>query len=667
MSQVVDPSLAARAQSALDKHAWQEAFDLLSEADATGTDLSPEELDLLADASWWVGKLPAAIDARERAYAAHLKEGNQVMAMVAAIQIGRDNLLRNSHSIGNAWLNRAERLLETMDENPGHGWLVVTRAFQAGLRGDYEEAHAQSTRARDIAQRLGDGELDTLALSVEGLSLIYQGRVEEGMAMLDEATVPAVSGELPPQTAGSVCCSTIGACAGLGDWVRAAQWTEAQDRWCQREHINGFPGMCRLYRAEIKRFHGDWLGAEAEARRASEELQGFIPAAAGLAFYEIGVIKLRRGDLPAAEDALTRGHSFGRDPEPALSLLRLAQGKVDAAAASIRRAIDEPPETPSWFATPGSEMNRLWLLPAQAEIALAVGDLETARAAAEELAELAKRFESVATRANAATWQGAVLVADGDHAGAAKPLRQAVQLWSELDAPYEGAKARMLLAQAYAAESDLDRAALELDAAKAGFERLGAIPDLRRAEGALAALQREEGAPSLRQATDRAARAFVFTDIVDSTKLAELVGDEAWDKLIRWHDQTLRSLVAEHGGEEIKGTGDGFFLAFKDPDSAVECAIAIQRRLDEQRHAQGFAPAVRIGVHWAEATRTGLDYFGTGVNLAARVGAHAGGGEIAVSATTMERSRRTFTELGRQTVELKGISEPVEVVSIDWK
>jgi class 3 adenylate cyclase len=666
MAQVVEPSLEEKAQAALDEHAWQQAYDLLSEADAKG-ELAPNELVLLADAAWWVGKLPTAIDARERAYTAYQKEGNQAMAATAAIVIGRDNLLRNSHSIANAWLNRAERLLEGVDENPGHGWLAITRSFQTGLQGDYVASHAQSSRARDIARRSGDRELETLALSVEGLNLIYQGRVEEGMAMLDEATVPAVSGELEPQTAGSVCCSTIGACAGLGDWVRAAQWTEAQDRWCQREHINGFPGMCRLYRAEIKRFHGDWLGAEAEARRASDELQGFIPAAVGLAFYEIGVIKLRRGDLQAAEEALTRGHSFGRDPEPALSLLRLAQGKVEAASASIKRAIEEPPETPSWFATPGSEMNRLWLLPAQAEIALAVGDLETARGAAEELAGLAKRFESVTTRANGATWQGAAQMAEGDHAGGSKSLRQGVQLWSEVDAPYEGAKARMLLAQAYAAEGDLDRAALELDAAKAAFERLGAVPDLRRAEGALTALQREEGAPTLRPATERAARAFVFTDIVDSTKLAELVGDEAWDRLIRWHDQTLRSLVAEHGGEEIKGTGDGFFLAFKDPDSAIESAIAIQRRLDEQRHAQGFAPAVRIGVHWAEATRTGLDYFGTGVNLAARVGGSAGGGEIAVSATTMERSRRTFTERGRQTVELKGISEPVEVVSIDWR
>jgi class 3 adenylate cyclase len=159
----------------------------------------------------------------------------------------------------------------------------------------------------------------------------------------------------------------------------------------------------------------------------------------------------------------------------------------------------------------------------------------------------------------------------------------------------------------------------------------------------------------------------MFTDIVDSTRLAELRGAEAWNGLLRWPDQTLRAIAAEHGGEEIKRTGDGFFLAFDDPARALACAVAIQRRLATQRAAQGFAPSVRIGVHWAEASRSGLDYIGQGVNQAARIGQVATGGEILISAETLAESRQAFIDAGRRSVTLKGIAAPVEVVSIGWR
>jgi class 3 adenylate cyclase len=224
----------------------------------------------------------------------------------------------------------------------------------------------------------------------------------------------------------------------------------------------------------------------------------------------------------------------------------------------------------------------------------------------------------------------------------------------------------MVLAEAYRADANPERAVIELQAARAAFERLGAKADVARANEALARLPAGDVRP-LQSAAHRATRAFVFTDIVDSTRLAELMGDEAWDKVIRWHDQALRSLVAGHGGHEIKATGDGFFLAFDDPDRAIECAIAIQRRLADQRQTQGFAPSVRIGIHWADATRAGGDFIGTGVNQAARIGAHAEGAEILVSAPTIARTRRAFAESGRRTVQLKEISAPVEVLSIDWR
>jgi hypothetical protein len=172
-----------------------------------------------------------------------------------------------------------------------------------------------------------------------------------------------------------VCCTSIETCAALGEWSRAATWTEAQDRWCRREGINGYPGMCRLFRSEIKQFRGSWLEAEAEARQASVELEGYMPAATGTAFYRIAELRLLRGDLRGAEEALVRAHGLGVDPEPVLSLLKLAQGQVQAAADGIREALEHPGRNLSWRAPPGSPLHRLPLVRAQVEIAIAAGDL----------------------------------------------------------------------------------------------------------------------------------------------------------------------------------------------------------------------------------------------------------------------------------------------------
>lgn len=432
------------------------------------------------------------------------------------------------------------------------------------------------------------------------------------MAILDEAAVAAVTGELEPFTAGGLYCATIGACAALGDWSRAAQWTEAQDRWCKREQINGFPGMCRLHRAEIKRIHGDWLEAEAEARRAAEELESFLPAAVSAALYEIGQIKLRRGDLAGAEEMLLRSHAIGRDPEPALSLLRLAEGKVDAAMSSINRALEQPSRSPVWaWAPPDTPLSRIALLPALVEISLAAGNVAAARAAADELADLATRYTSVSVRASAACARGSVELAEGRQAEGRVALRSAVDLWAELDAPFELARCRVSLAETHVADGDRDSAVLELRAARAAFAALGAMPDVRRTDEALSRLDAPSGvATGGAVGARRVRRAFVFTDIVDSTRLLELVGDERWEHLSRWHDETIRTLIAQHGGEEVKTIGDGFFVAFERLPDAVRFAAALQRALVSHRQTSGFALEVRVGIHEAEASHGGNDYAG---------------------------------------------------------
>lgn len=657
-------SLVEAAQTALARHEWRAAFDGLSAADAKES-LAPAGLELLAEAAWWTGQLPVAIEARERAFAAALKAGDMQTAVLAAINLARDSVFRLAMPVAEAWIKRAERMLEGLPENPGHGWVAAVRAGLASVGGNNEESIRQATRAVEIAERLGLPDLRAFGMAAKAAGLLARGDIEEGLALADEAATAAISGELAPGVAGGVFCATIEACAGIGDVRRALEWTEAQDRWCKREGINGFPGMCRLFRSDVKRMHGAWPEAEAEARLASSELLGYIPGAAGLALYQVGEIRLRRGDLPAAEEALLGAHGLGQDTEPALSLLRLAQGKTAAAVESIHRALTEPGRS-SWRAPSDSAVYRLTMLPVQAEILLAAGDVAGARAAADELIALAERFQTPTVQANAASCDGIVLLAEQRFEDAGARLREAVGLWSSVDAPYETARMRLALAEAYRAEGQTDRAAIEARTARDVFERLGAASDLRRAEAVLAELAGAADATPLGMATARTERVFMFTDIVNSTRLAETLGDEAWDGVIRIHDRTLRAAIAEQGGEEVKATGDGFFLAFADADKAIEAAVTIQRRLAEQRRAQGFALTVRIGIHGAVANRVGLDYVGTGVNQASRIGAAADGGEILVSASTLAGARHAFAEGARRTVQLKGLSAPVEVVSITW-
>ena len=660
-----DPSLAEQGRAALARHAWGEALEKLTAADAEG-DLSPPDIDAYADAAWWNGRLEQAIELRERSYTAAMRTGHPEAAVMVAIKLAADNVYRSSDALSGAWLQRAEHLLDGVDENPGHGWLAATKAFRAAVTGDLDLAMAESIKAEGIAARTGDRNLAAMAQSEHGFALIAGGNLAEGMPMIDEATLAAVGGELEPETAGSICCTNIGACTTLGQWPRAAEWTDAQDRWCKREGIAGYPGMCRLYRSEIKEFSGRWLEAEAEAQQASVELAGFIPAAAGMALYRIGEIRLRRGDLAEAEDALTRAHALGAHVEPALSLLRLAQGRVQVAADGIREAIERPPRTPSWHAPPGTDLYRMPLLRAQIEIALAAGDEATARAALDQLEPIAGRFGSAAMTAMTTGARGLLELRTGQTAEATRSLRDAVEAWTDLDAPYDAARARLGLAEALAAGGQADRAAMEHHAARSAFEQLGAALELRRADEVGASLGIAPDADSTSTAAARELKAFAFTDIVDSTRLGEALGDTAWHAVLRRHDETVRTVVAEHGGEVVKHTGDGFFLAFGDGSRAIEAMVSLQRRLAAHREREGFAPTVRIGIHAAEATRSGTDYIGTGVSLAARIGAAASGSEILVSRTTLDAARRSFPVTGERTLELKGIAAPTDVVGVVW-
>jgi class 3 adenylate cyclase len=655
MSHVAAEPLEA-GREALRRHAWREGYELLESADATAS-LSAEDLEGLAAAAWWTGRLEACISARERAFAGYTAADDRPRAAIVAMALAKDYYAKQSSSIGTAWVTRAERLLADVPECVERGYLerlLSVIAFEG--RGDFESALAHAQRALDIGRQFDDRELQSLALHDQGRVLVAKGEVAEGMAMIDEATVAAVSGELSPYHTGVIYCNTITACKELADYRRAGDWTEAAKRWCERQAISGFPGMCRVYRASIMLVRGAWSDAEIEARRACDELVEFNLGYTAEAFYELGEVRMRRGDLAAARQAFKQAHELGRDPQPGLALLRLAEGNTAGACACIDHALDEE----------SRDLHRASLLPAQVEIALAADDVAKACSAADELDTISQVYGSDALAAAASLARCRIALEEGDARPAARDARQALRLWQEVGAPYEVAHARVLLASAYLADGDVDGALLELQAAASGFERLGAVPDMRRARAKLESLG---AAHDVVEPVDAgySKKTFMFTDMVRSTELIEAIGDDAWGDLRRWHDDTLRSLFAAHGGEEIHHSGDGFFVAFTKPTEAVECAVAVQRTLHDHRRAHGFAPIVRIGLHAAEATRDSSGYQGKGVHAAARISAQAGAGEILASAKTLAGAALQFSASPARSVELKGLAEPVELVEIDWR
>jgi class 3 adenylate cyclase/Flp pilus assembly protein TadD len=638
---------------AYERHAWYEAFEAFRQADQDSP-LAAADLEVLAQAAWFAGHPGAAIEARERAHAGYVKDGDRGRAAETALQLALDHLERLETAIGNGWLRRAKRLLDGLpSECPAHGWQAITLCVIAlRIAGDAEEALRQARRAEEVGARFDHRSLHAMGLELQGVALVALGQIDEGMALIDEATVSAVTGELDPMTTGVIYCSTIDVCRNLADWRRAGEWTDAAERWCERQGISGFPGICRVHRAEIMHFRGSWADAEREARRASEELAKYDLIFTGRAHYEIGEVRLRVGDLTGAREAFRQAHELSCPTEPGMSLLRLAQGDVAAAHTSIRRALT---------ADGSQTFAKVRLLPAAVEIGLAAGDRDTVREAVAELEKISRSFRTTAMDATVASARGRLLLAEGDLAAAVPALRRAVELWHEIGSPYEAARARTALGEAFRREGDEGAARLEFDTAKSAFEQLGAMPDARRVAELLGG-----GEGIAARTGERVTRTFVFTDIVGSTPLVEALGDDAWEELIRWHDQNLRATFDRHGGNEVRHTGDGFFVVFQDAPAAIEAAVAIQRTLAEHRKAHGFAPQVRIGLHQAEASIRAMDYAGQAVHQAARIGSLAEGGQILASRETVAGSAR-FPVSEPRSVTLKGVSEPVEVVSIDWR
>jgi class 3 adenylate cyclase len=640
MTQVVQDPLDA-GRDALRRQQWQEGYELLRAADEAGA-LGPEDLLLLGEAAMWVGQMDLVVAYFERAYRGYLQEGRTLRAAFVATWIAHIQKNNLQLSVAGGWMSRAKRLLDLEDEAAEHGYWALQKSLDELNDGNFAEALQLAKKAEELGRRFGDRNLEIRGLQRQGSALIAQGEVAEGKLLLDEASAAALSGELDPFSTLTVYCNTIGACRDVADFESAGEWTDQAMAFCEANSAGAFPGMCRVNRAEVLRFKGRLNEAEEIADSAGQELRVWIPRIAGAAFYELGEVRFRLGELAQAEQAFREADELGRTPEPGLSLLRLAQGNGKGALASIRRAVGvESLSQPA--------LSRL--LPAAVEIAVAEGEHEEAAGYAERLASIAEAFDTSALKASAAFAGGQVALARDDADGAYQAFRQARTTWDATGATYDVARAREELGRALRASGDEDAAIWELQAAAARFERLGAVRDADRVAELL-----------MRDVSTEVMKTFLFTDIVGSTELATAVGsDRHWVNLLRRHDDALRAIFTDFQGQVVDHTGDGFFTVFEEAADAIGAAVAIQRVID-----QDFEFDIRIGVHTDGALQTRENYHGKGVHAAARIGAAAEGREILASHATVAGLARVEITSPRA-LTLKGFKDPVDVCSVRWE
>jgi DNA-binding NarL/FixJ family response regulator len=456
------------------RQAWEDARAMLSAADREHA-LPADDLVRLATAAQMLGLDSEAPALWLRAHAEYVEQQERRQAARCAYWLIMPMLLRGEMAQAGGWIARTERLLEEESADCAErGYMLCASALRAIREGDVAAAYEHFADAARIGDRTRDADLIAQGRHGEGRALIRLGETARGAALLDEVMTSVIGGAVSSLIAGPIYCSVLEACQEMYDLRRAQEWTDAMTAWCaQQPDGMGFRGQCLVHRAELMQVHGAWSGASEEAERARERFMRPPPhRAIGLAHYRIAELHRLRGDFAEAEESYREASQAGLDPQPGLSLLRLAQGQGRAASTAIARAAGE-----------ARDIRKRWrLLPALVEISIAVGDLARARAAASELAQLAAKRNTPALLATSAHASGAVALADGDAHGALVALREAFTLWQALDAPYDAARARVLIAQACRALRDSDAASMELACAEQTFAELGAVHDLARTQ-----------------------------------------------------------------------------------------------------------------------------------------------------------------------------------------
>jgi tetratricopeptide (TPR) repeat protein len=631
----------SQAREAAGRGAWREAFDLLMTADAL-TPLSGPDLPFLAAVAYAAGDLDRTVGAWERAHKQALSAGDRVSAAGAAVRVAMHLLFDTALMAPvRGWIKRAERLLEGCGETPVHAWLAVVKSYERFLSGDFEPALQFAREAVAVGVR-HDPAAAAVGRVAEARSLILGGRVSDGLLLLHEAGAATTSGEIEPLITGVIYCEIVCALQGAAQYDMAEEWTIAMERWHHGQPIGSVHGRCRVHRAEILRLRGSWSEAEEHALVACEELRPYLRREFGWPLTELGRIRLRRGDLQGAEEAFRAAHEIGWDPQPGLALVHLAKGDLALASDSIRDALEHPLSIPSKELPPHTELRRAPLLEAQVAIAVAAGDLTVAQAAAGELARIAAAFESKPLAASAALASGRVQLAARDTTAASRDFDQAAQLWNEVGAPYEAALARMGLGHAHRAAGNQQRAALEFEAARLGFMRLGAV---REGQEAARALEGEREASPPAEASPRSENGFrregdYWSLEFDghTVRLRDLKGLQYLARLLGAPGRELHvlDLVAV---ERSPDTGDaGEMLDAQAKDAYRRRLAEIEEDIEE---AQAIGDAERV-----EAAQLERDFLAR--ELARAVGL---GGRDRRASSDSERARASVTRAIRQAME----------------
>jgi DNA-binding CsgD family transcriptional regulator len=471
---MADTAGLERGRQAYSTFAWREAYESLSRADQAAP-LAGEDLELLATSVFMLGREDEWMQILERACQRYSDAGDLLPAARCAFWIGTQLAIRGDMGPATGWLGRAQRLIERDgSECVEQAYMLLPVAFQHEAAGDYEGAAATAAAAVEAGERFGDPDLFALAVHVQGEMVVRDGRVREGLGLLDEAMVAVTAGGVSPIVTGIVYCGVILACEEVYEVRRAQEWTAALTRWCgQQPDLVAFTGRCLVHRAQLMQLHGAWRAALEEAERAGRRFEAAMNrGAAAKGCYLRGEVHRLRGEFAQADDAYREASQHGFDAQPGWALLQLARGNAEAAAAAIRRVLGEATEP----------LRRAGLLPAYVLILVSVGDVDEARSASGELGELAAEYESALLQAMGAQARGTVELAAGDPGVALVSLREALRAWLELEAPHEAACTRVLVGQGCQALGDQDAFAMELEAARNVFDELGAAPDLARVD-----------------------------------------------------------------------------------------------------------------------------------------------------------------------------------------
>jgi DNA-binding CsgD family transcriptional regulator len=482
----VDPLSSGR--EAFRARRWSEAAALLSKAEGRSP-LAAEDFEALTVARFLISPDQSGATIMGAASNALYERGDTARAVRAAIWAAVTHRRLGEFAAGSGWNARAERLLQEagLDDCVEHGYLRLGEVFAAMRAGDLDTAFSLISEISGIARRFGDADLLAFIRQAEGLALLRRD-LQRGLAILDDVMLTATTTDISPLVVGLIFCSLIRTAHDIHDFGRGREWTAAVERWCvTQSDLDMYRGECQVYRAHVLLVSGDWPRASEQVTLACRAFVRPPPhPAAGFAFYEQGELLRLSGRYAEAELAFSEAASHGHPAQPGLALLRLGQGRIDAATASVRRALAERQDP----------FGRAAVLPAVVEILLAAGDVEEAQRALAELLGTAEQFSSDYLHGWAGQLQGTVSLATKRAEDALPPLRRAAGTWQRLDAAYHAAQTRLLIGLACRELGDEDTARLEIEGARKVFSRLGAGPDIRRAD-VLLATERRSGALGL--------------------------------------------------------------------------------------------------------------------------------------------------------------------------